>query len=53
MYKKLISSEIEEYISLLIKRKVLSPESLNDKMLLNHFCFLRIDKDFLYPEKIS
>lgn len=47
-----LSPDIQEYISSLIKRNVISFKSVEDKMLINHLCTQRIDKDyFLLPRK--
>jgi hypothetical protein len=50
---KMFSPEIEEYIDLLIKRKVVSSDSKNDKMLINFLSTQRIDKDYFYVPAVS
>ncbi len=42
-----LSPEIQEYVALLLKRKVITSDSLEDKMLLNYLCSQKIDRDFL------
>ncbi|MCX7842485.1 MAG: hypothetical protein N2489_05355 [Clostridia bacterium] len=42
-----LSPELQEYISILIKRNVISPDGISDQMLINYLCTQIIDKDFL------
>lgn len=45
-----LSPEIQEYIAILIRKNVLSRDSLEDKMLINYLSSQIIDKDFLMTE---
>ncbi len=50
MSKTFLPSKIQNYLFELVKRRVISSNSLEDQTFINYLCNQKIDEDYFYME---